>query len=328
VRLLGDRKLTELAEAYLQEASERLRPGSYKGVRFAIRLAVSEIGELALREITEDHGRQILALIAQLTPNVRKYREARGAGLSRLAKLSRTLNEPPIAAQTQARIWRHMCELLEWCVEAGELIENPWTSLSVRARPEVMPHASLTDDEVVALLGAASGRFWVLIHLCLLSGLRSGEAVGLTQDDLIDKGSLGTFVRVRPNAVRPLKTRAAEREVPMHRSLEGGLGVGRPQPGNRVFPSWTTDRVVKQFARLRQETGLERPGLVFHSTRKWFITQCERSGVPENFTASLVGHASARSANRLTYGIYSAGISDAQKREIVDRLRLPGGCAS
>ena len=50
-------------------------------------------------------------------------------------------------------------------------------------------------------------------------------------------------------------------------------------------------------------------GTVFHSTRKWFITQCERTGVPEHYTASLVWHQSARSANKLTYGLYSAGIS-------------------
>ena len=65
--------------------------------------------------------------------------------------------------------------------------------------------------------------------------------------------------------------------------------------------------------------------LVFHSTRKWFITQCERTGVPEHFTASIVGHQSARSENKLTYGLYSAGISDAQKREIIDQVRLPVG---
>ena len=64
-------------------------------------------------------------------------------------------------------------------------------------------------------------------------------------------------------------------------------------------------------------------GTVFHSTRKWFITQCERTGVPEHFTATLVGHHSARSANKLTYGLYSAGISDAQKREIVEGVRVP-----
>jgi hypothetical protein len=59
-------------------------------------------------------------------------------------------------------------------------------------------------------------------------------------------------------------------------------------------------------------------GTVFHSTRKWFITQFEPTGVPEYFTASLVGHHLARSANKLTYGLYSAGISDGQKRVIVE----------
>jgi hypothetical protein len=46
--------------------------------------------------------------------------------------------------------------------------------------------------------------------------------------------------------------------------------------------------------------------------------------MPEHFTASIVGHQSARSENKLTYGLYSAGISDEQKREIVEGIRLPG----
>ena len=90
-----------------------------------------------------------------------------------------------------------------------------------------------------------------------------------------------------------------------------------------LFPDLTVDRITKRFTILRRRLELTRPGLVFHSTRKWFITQCERTGVPEHFTASIVGHQSARSENKLTYGLYSAGISDAQKREIIDQVRLP-----
>lgn len=82
-----------------------------------------------------------------------------------------------------------------------------------------------------------------------------------------------------------------------------------PKDG-RLFPKLTVNMVTKRFAVLRAELGITRPGLVFHSTRKWFVTQCEREGVPEHFTASIVGHQSARSENRMTYGIYSAGISD------------------
>ncbi len=90
----------------------------------------------------------------------------------------------------------------------------------------------------------------------------------------------------------------------------------------RLFPHLSVDRVVKLYAKLRRLSPALQ-GTVFHSTRKWFITQCERTATPEHFTASLVGHHSARSQNRLTYGLYSAGISDAQKREIIDAIRLP-----
>ena len=124
------------------------------------------------------------------------------------------------------------------------------------------------------------------------------------------------------DAVRQLKSRAAEREVPLHPILEQLLDAGLPKHG-RLFPLMTVDRVVKAYARLRR-LHPELHGTVFHSTRKWFITQCERTGVPEHFTASLVGHEAARSANKLTYRLYSAGISDAQKREIMGWVRLPG----
>jgi hypothetical protein len=118
-----------------------------------------------------------------------------------------------------------------------------------------------------------------------------------------------------------LKSKAAEREVPLHPVLEQLLDQVLPTSG-RLFPSLTVDRVVKRYAYLRS-VHRELHGTVFHSTRNWFITQCERTGVPEHFTASLVGHQSARSENKLTYGLYSAGINDTQKREIIDQIRLP-----
>ena len=60
-------------------------------------------------------------------------------------------------------------------------------------------------------------------------------------------------------------------------------------------------------------------------TLRSFTTQCERTGVPEHFTATLVGHHPARFANKVTYGLYSASISDAQRQGIVGRVGLPVG---
>ena len=320
--LLGERLVKDLAKAYLTYESERLRPGSYKAIRFATELLVSYLGTTKLGDITQVQGREVLSLITQLSPNVRKYHKGHAASLPQLAKLSAKL-EPgqTLAPQTQARIWKHMLQVFDWCVEQGELSTNPWEHLTIREKPEVSPHKILTDEQVVTLLQAKDRVLSSALLFGLLTGMRSGEICGLMASDVISKGNLGRFIRIQPNEHRQLKSKAAEREVPLHSMLEQFLDTSLPKQG-RLFPTLTVDKVVKAYAKLR----ISYPnltGTVFHSTRKWFITQCERTGVPEHYTATLVGHHSARSANKLTYALYSGGISNAQKREIVDGIRLP-----
>jgi integrase len=319
---LGERLVKDLAVAYLTHQSERLRPGSYKAIRFATELLVSHLGTTKLGDITQAQGRDVLSLITQLSPNVRKHAKAKEASLTQLTELSAEL-EPghTLAPQTQGRIWKHMLQVFDWCVEQGELSNNPWEHLTIREKPEVNPHQVLTDEQVVTLLQAKDRVLSSALLFGLLTGMRSGEICGLMASDVISKGNLGRFIQIQPNEFRQLKSKAAEREVPLHTVLEQLLDTSLPKAG-RLFPTLTVDKVVKAYAKLRQ-TYPNLTGTVFHSTRKWFITQCERTGVPEHYTATLVGHHSARSANKLTYALYSGGISDAQKRAIVDGIRLP-----
>ena len=334
VLLQGDKTVAEMAKAYLEEQSQRLRPGSYKSVRFAMDLLTSHLGPIPLNALTQAQGREVLSLISRLSPNIRKYRVAWGQPLTQLARLSGELESQTLTTKTQGRIWEQMTGFLTWAVQQGELSANPWERLTLLAteRSETKPHAVLTDEQVGLLLQTVSRQSQVYGALLfgLLAGLRSGEICGLTWGDIRSKGNLGRFVCVRPNQHRPLKSKAAEREVPLHPTLEAYLDRRSPAsslsttdtPEDRLFPRLTVDRVVKAYAKLRtQHPTLQ--GTVFHSTRKWFVTQCERTGTPEHFTATLVGHASARSANRLTYGLYSGGISDEQKRRIIDGVRLP-----
>ena len=336
VLLQGDKTVSEMAKAYLEEQSQRLRPGSYKSVRFAMELLTSHVGSIPLNALTQAQGREVLTLIGRLSPNIRKYRVAWGQPLIQLARLSGELESQTLTTKTQGRIWEQMTALINWSVHQGELSANPWDTLSllVTERSETQPHAVLTDEQVALLLTTVSrqSQFYGALLFGLLAGLRSGEICGLTWGDIHLKGNLGRFVCVRPNQHRPLKSKAAEREVPLHPTLEAYLdGRGNrtssslsttDTPEERVFSRLTVDRVVKAYTKLRtQHPTLQ--GTVFHSTRKWFVTQCERTGTPEHFTATLVGHASARSANRITYGLYSGGISDEQKRSIVDGIRLP-----
>ena len=318
-RLVGERLVKDLAAEYLMHQSERLRPGSLKAVRFATVLLVSHLGTTKLGDITQVQGREVLSLITQLSPN---YSKGQSASLTQLASLSAKM-EPgqTLAPQTQARIWKHMLQVFDWSVEQEDLLTNPWEHLTIREKPEVYPHKVLTDDQVVTLLQAKDRVLSSALHFGLLTGMRSGGICGLLASDVISKGNLGRFIRIQPNEHRLLKSKAAEREVPLHTKLEQLLDASVPKT-DRLFPTLTVDKVVKAYAKLRV-TYPALSGTVFHSTRKWFITQCERTGVPEHYTATLVGYHTARSADKLTYALYSAGISDAQKREIVDGIRLP-----
>ncbi len=312
--------VNEAARRYLMLRQEELRPGGFKSVRYSVELFQSKCGALALKEVTRDHGREFLSLIAQISPLLGRSHKTQGKDLDSAVAWSRD-KATRITGRTQRRIWSQVNRWLEWCVYEGELETNPFTSVRFEAKVRQASYAVPTDEEVRALLRLVDPVIGNVLLTCLLSGMRAGEAAGLLREDLVPKGNLGTFFHVRPNSLRQLKTDAADRMVPVHAELE--LMLSTLPTSGPLFPDLSVNNITKRFAKVRQALGVDRAGLVFHSSRKWFITQCERTGVPEHFTASLVGHKSARSENGITYSIYSAGISDEQKRGIIDQIRLP-----
>jgi hypothetical protein len=199
VRLLGDRKLAEVATEYLNYKSERLRPGSYKAVRFAAELLVSHLGKTKMGGIIQAQGREVLSLITHLLPNVRKYSKGRTASLIQLAELSAEL-EPghSLAPQTQGRIWKHMLQVFDWCVEQGELSTNPWEHLTIREKPEVNPHKVLTDEQVVTLL-QAKDRVLSSALLFAISGLM---IVGIASSVIASE--VNVYSHRQPELIAPL----------------------------------------------------------------------------------------------------------------------------
>lgn len=318
VVIIGRVSVAELGKKYLAKRSGELQHGGFKSVRFSVGLFLSAYGTRQIGQVTREDALAFTRQVAQLDPYVGKSERRRGYGLAELVAAS---GERKITPQTQSRIVTQVGQFLDWAVYEGELAANPFKTVRVEARAKVRNYVAPTDEEVAQFLKAKDERIGEVLTFCLLTGMRSGEAVGLVREDLVWKGNLGWFAWIRPNRLRTLKTDAAERFVPLHSGLASLVQARAAH--ERLFPDLDVSVVTKRFSWLRGKLGLDRPGLVFHSTRKWFVTQCERAGVPEHFTASIVGHQSARSENRMTYGIYSAGISDQQKREIVERVGLP-----
>lgn len=121
------------------------------------------------------------------------------------------------------------------------------------------------------MLALDDPKIGAVLQVCLLTGLRAGETVGLVRDDLVSKGNLGWFAWIRPNEVRTLKTDAAERFIPLHSCLTPLLAK-LPNAG-RLFPGLSVNMVTKQFGVMRVRAGIARQGVVFHSSRKRFVTQ-------------------------------------------------------
>ncbi len=318
VVIIGKVTVAELAKQYLNRRSTELQHGGFKSVRFSVGLFNSCFGARAIGSVARDDALAFTRKVAQLGRHVGKSYRTKGFGLDRLVTAS---DGATISPQTQKRIVTQVGHFLDWAVYEGQLSANPFKTVRVEAKGKVNRYLAMTDEEVKKLLELKDQKIGTVLLFCLLSGMRAGEAAGLVREDLVWKGNLGWFCHVRPNAVRSLKTDAAERFIPLHSTLTSVLTT-MPKTG-RLFPGLTVNMITKQFAIMRKAAGVMRAGVVFHSSRKWFVTACERAGVPEHFTASIVGHQSARSENRMTYGIYSAGISDEQKRDIVERVGLP-----
>ena len=318
VTIVGRVSVAELGKHYLNRRSNELQHGGFKSVRFSVGLFVSAFGKRPIGTVTREDALAFTRKVSRLGKHVGKSYRTKGYPLERLLALS---EGERISPQTQRRIVSQVGHFLDWTVYEGQLASNPFKTVRVEGKAKPQHYEALTDDEVLRLLSLDDPRIGVTLRVCLLSGMRAGEAVGLVREDLMWKGNLGWFAWIRPNEVRSLKTDAAERIVPLHSSLTPILAT-LPTSG-RLFPRLSVNMVTKRFSVLREQAAIHRQGVVFHSSRKWFVTECERAGVPEHFTASIVGHQSARSENRMTYGIYSAGISDEQKREIVEKVGLP-----
>ena len=126
----------------------------------------------------------MLGYITRLSPNVRKYRDGKDAGLADLARLAQEHEGITLAPQTQARILKQMSQFLDWCVGEGELQANPWKALKVKDRPEVHPHGMLSDEQVSILLSAKDRVLHSALLFGLLTGMRSGELCGLIAEDV------------------------------------------------------------------------------------------------------------------------------------------------
>lgn len=164
-----------------------------------------------------------------------------------------------------------------------------------------------------------------MIRIGALSGMRAAEIAGLW----VEECSGDVF------DIQEAKTDAGARKVPIHpdlkeivaRRIKGRDGKAPLFEEFAGMPN-AADTMGKRFNRYRVEQhvddkreGKRRSLVNFHSFRRWFVTEAERAGQPENVVGTVVGHSEGK--KKITFGVYSGGPSDEQKRACVEAVKLP-----
>ena len=182
---------------------------------------------------------------------------------------------------------------------------NPWTALP-RRRLDTSVRRALTDEEIAKILETAKGEDKVLFAIGLYTGLRLGDAVRLTWNDI-----KGGAVRVKTS-----KTGASV-AIPIHPRLQDALSSANKE-SDELCPSLSAmyrqsgsgpvaRRIVRLFNRCGIETsrkatnGIARPVCGFHSLRHTFVSRCAAAGIDRTLVQTLVGHSSARMTEHYTH---------------------------
>lgn len=253
----------------------------------------------------------------QVTPKSLKQWLTEMADDEQLA--AKTINGLKVQAQA---FWAYLVEH-----EIVQRDPNPFahTKLTVpKSAAKEVTILPFTPAEVVAFLRSpvaqADEQLSLLITLAMYTGARIEELAMLKKTDVDLKQEVIHF--------RGTKTKAADREVPMHPVLIPVLTASVPdRDGDYVIPGLNIDArgergkaLGKRFGRLKTAMGFKGRDKVFHSIRKTVSTLFEQAEVLEGVAADILGH----EKQTMTYGLYSGGSSLKQKREAIRKLGYPG----
>lgn len=170
------------------------------------------------------------------------YKLLRDIDQGDIVRLYRHLDEQGLSASTQAKHSRVLHAVFKEAVNRRLIAHNPVALISATHKPQPVRHeaAYFDDDELPRLAAELSGVYLAAFRLCIGTGLRLGEALGLTWADI---DWTENIVNVRRTMT--MRSRADGPPVP---------GTTTPK-SNQVRQVYTTADVLEPLARWWRELG-------------------------------------------------------------------------
>ncbi len=211
-----------------------------------------------------------------------------------------------LAPATVERTYRCLASIFRSAVRDRLLSSSPCVDIRLpRKHPRQV--TLLASEQVLALVAALPDRYKALVVLAAGTGLRQGEAFGVTLDE-IDWLRRTLAVRhqlsqvgAAPPVLAPPKTASSHRTVPLPNvvleSLAEHLRHFQPGPHQLVFTNSRGEPLRRTrfgdsvWRPARQRAGL--PGVCFHDLRHTYASLLIQHGESVKVVQARLGHASA-----------------------------------
>jgi integrase len=181
------------------------------------------------------------------------------------------------------------------------------------------------------LIPKTAGRYWVPL-VALFTGMRSNEICQLDVADIIQKDGVD-FIVAQVDGGKSVKTKAGEREVPVHPELKrlGFIAYAefrRKEGAKRLFPDlkkaksgYYSDIMQKWFGNFLRSLDLKKPGVVLHSFRHTFRDAMREADVNVEVQHRIGGWELGQNTTANSYG---RGHSPKRMLEEISKVKFPG----
>ena len=281
---------------YENHCKPSIRPTTQKGYEEWIYVhAIPGLGHIPLNKLTQADCQKLLN---EMKANGRKtHRDTKG----------------PEMAERSVRSCYHVIRMaLDRAVKDGLIKKNPILGVKLPP-PEPKEMKVLSKEEIQRfLIQAKAEGMYELFLLELTTGLRRGEILALTWDDLnFETGELHISRQVTPvggkNIISEPKTKAAFRTIILPPVMVGLLREYRKEVFSPLmFPSRIKPNqpIDPSYVRKRLQQILERADckkVRFHDLRHTFATMSLEHGMDVKTLSAIIGHVSAKT----TLNIYT-----------------------
>jgi len=297
-----DVTLSSLFERY--QAERKPSAKVWREFDLVCRHAITAFGDLPARSIGKQHIRTLKAALLTMPSSKRRQGQQEGATLS---------------TSTVVKLLGLLRSVLAWAEREGFVDVNPAHGTARVASTE-KKSATAADDErkrlpfsvedvrqILAKLPADGPLRWILL-LCVFTGARLAEVVGLRREDVrTEEGVM--FLDIRPHEGRSLKTRSSRRRVPVHSELLRLVFTDECLPFTGSPDMWS-----QKLGRWLRANGFADARLVVHSFRHTVKDRLRAARVPEAEQRALLGHAGSGVADSYGQGFPLFVLRDATEK--------------